>query len=191
MLRVGKNEPLGVCAPSGHEQILGADAARGDEQVLGLCAPSGACICFNFWGTGMTINVILLILLLHPPRSNMHDRKRPFTEKKEIYRDRARLPYTEIVQKCWVIKGETSVLRIRSYTTAVYGRARLSQLFSLMNSKYFNLFYFILFILGHLDGLNEETVSIFILFYFRSSWYINLNRGTVSILIYFVLFYLF
>ncbi len=46
-------------------------------------------------------------------------------------------------------KGETSVLRIRSYTIAVYGRiapsviaygrTRLSQLYNLMNSKYFNL----------------------------------------------------
>ncbi len=47
-----------------------------------------------------------------------------------------------------MIKGETSALRIRSYTTGVYGRiapceiaydrTRLSQLYNLMNSKYFN-----------------------------------------------------
>ncbi len=62
------------------------------------------------------------------------------------------------------LEGETSVLRIRSYTTAVYGRitsyviacgrTRLLQLYNLMNNKLFYLFYFILFILGHLDGLN-------------------------------------
>ncbi len=62
------------------------------------------------------------------------------------------------------------MLRIRSYTNAVYdriapctigyGRTRLSQLYSLMNSKYFYLFYFILFILGPPDELYQETVNI-------------------------------
>ncbi len=71
-----------------------------------------------------------------------------------------------------MIKGETSVLRIRSYMTAVYGRiapcvtaygrTQLSQLYNLTNSKYLNLFYFILFMLGHLDGLNKGTVSMLI-----------------------------
>jgi hypothetical protein len=59
------------------------------------------------------------------------------------------------------------VLRIRSYTTAVYGRiapcpnaygrTRLSQLYNLMNSKYF-----ILFILGRPDELYQEIVNILI-----------------------------
>ncbi len=49
-----------------------------------------------------------------------------------------------------------------------------------MNSKYFNLFYFILFILCHLDGLNQKTVSIlfyFILFYFKSYRQIKLRNS--------------
>ncbi len=68
-----------------------------------------------------------------------------------------------------MIKGETSVLRVQSYTTVVYGRiapcaiaygrTRLSRLYNLMNSKYFNLFYFILFILGH----NSKYFNFFLL----------------------------
>jgi hypothetical protein len=104
--------------------------------------------------------------LILPPRSNMHDRKGPFTGKNgDIQRSCAASVYDACTRSDTVGNG----FRIRSYTTAVYGhmapcviaygRTRLSQLYNLMNSI---IIYFILFILVNLDGLNQETVSILI-----------------------------
>ncbi len=79
--------------------------------------------------------------------------------------------------------------RIAPCATA-YGRIRLSQLYNLTNSKCLNLFYFILFMLGHLDELDQGTVSILILFDLFILVILNdldeLDQKTVSILIYFI-----
>jgi hypothetical protein len=98
----------------------------------------------------ITIEIFKFIVL---PRSNMHDRKRPFTENnRDIQRSWTGFVYDACTRSDTV--GNGFCIR-RSYKNAkwlkgkhlysVYGRSRLSQLYNLINSKYFNLFNLIYF----------------------------------------------
>ena len=135
----------------------------------------------------------------------MYGEKRRYTEIVHTFRirsaytelyDEKRNPYTEIVRKYGVIKIIISLLRIRSYTPAVYGRIlscavvygrirppyaehqkfvaqtaehdwnKRDNCSKLSTVSNFTLFYFILSILADINGPNQLLVSFLLYFSF-------------------------